>query len=244
MNNPHSPLVPQGSLLEQKNQGRARVKIAVLFVLAVHGVGLMALLMQGCRRDDAETLPPEVQTPITETNIMPDFVEPTNVVVDPFPPLTDANYANTATNPTPVEPVTGPVTTSYTPPAQTTEHRVLKGESFATIAKKFGISTKALMDANPGIEPTKLQINQRLVIPAPTSAPAPTASVDAPSAAPADGMRVYQVVSGDTLSRIASQNNTTVKAIRSANNLKTDRIVVGQKLKIPTKSGTGTGALN
>src|SRR5690349_16086824 len=50
MNNP-SPLLPQGSLLEQntKNKGRARVKIAVFFVLAIHGVGLLALLMQGCK---------------------------------------------------------------------------------------------------------------------------------------------------------------------------------------------------
>src|SRR5882672_10742174 len=51
MNN-QSPLVPQGSLLEQKNKGRARVKIAVFFVLAIHGIGLLALLMQGCRRDE------------------------------------------------------------------------------------------------------------------------------------------------------------------------------------------------
>src|SRR5438445_8644443 len=51
MNN-QSPLVPQGSVLEQKNKGRTRVKIAVFFVLTIHGIGLMALLLQGCRRDD------------------------------------------------------------------------------------------------------------------------------------------------------------------------------------------------
>ncbi len=50
MNN-QSPLVPQGSLVEQKNKGRARVKIAVFFVLGIHGIGLLALLMQGCRND-------------------------------------------------------------------------------------------------------------------------------------------------------------------------------------------------
>ena len=33
-----SPLIPQGSLLEQKNKGRARVKIAVFFVLHAWGV--------------------------------------------------------------------------------------------------------------------------------------------------------------------------------------------------------------
>ena len=34
MNN-QNPLIPQGSVLEQKNKGRARVKIAVFFVLAI-----------------------------------------------------------------------------------------------------------------------------------------------------------------------------------------------------------------
>src|SRR5881296_3269664 len=53
MNN-QSPLIPQGSLVEQKNKGRARFKIAVFFVLAVHGIGLLALLMQGCRREPAQ----------------------------------------------------------------------------------------------------------------------------------------------------------------------------------------------
>src|SRR5436305_10692412 len=73
MNN-QSPLVPQGSLLEQKNKGRARVKIAVFFVLAVHGIGLLALLMQGCRRDHEPAAGAE------STNAVPPF-ETTNAVV-------------------------------------------------------------------------------------------------------------------------------------------------------------------
>jgi len=49
------------------------------------------------------------------------------------------------------------------------------------------------------------------------------------------------VKSGDTLSKIATNLHTTVKALRSANNLKTDSIRVGQKLTIP-KSGTADTA--
>ena len=48
------------------------------------------------------------------------------------------------------------------------------------------------------------------------------------------GGAVYLVKSGDTLTRIAKTCGTTVKALRSANNLDNDRIVVGEKLKIPT----------
>jgi len=54
MNNP-SPFLPQSSPAEQKNQARARVKIAVFFVLAVNCIGLMALLMQGCRQEKPAT---------------------------------------------------------------------------------------------------------------------------------------------------------------------------------------------
>src|SRR6266436_1083486 len=80
MNNP-SPLFPQGSMLEQntKNKGRARVKIAVFFVLAIHGVGLLALLMQGCKgeKDNASN---QTETNSTYTATTPTF-EPTNPVV-------------------------------------------------------------------------------------------------------------------------------------------------------------------
>jgi peptidoglycan endopeptidase LytE len=44
------------------------------------------------------------------------------------------------------------------------------------------------------------------------------------------------VKSGDSLTKIASQFGVSVKALRSFNNLKTDKIVVGQKLKVPAKS--------
>ena len=43
----------------------------------------------------------------------------------------------------------------------------------------------------------------------------------------------YSVKSGDTLSKIAVVYNTTVAAIKKANNLTSDRLQIGQKLKIP-----------
>lgn len=44
---------------------------------------------------------------------------------------------------------------------------------------------------------------------------------------------VYVVKSGDTLARIARAHHTTVRAIKVANHLKSDRILVGEKLKLP-----------
>ncbi len=48
--------------------------------------------------------------------------------------------------------------------------------------------------------------------------------------------QIYVVKSGDTLTKIAATHGTTVKALRAANTLKTDKIKVGQKLKIPVKA--------
>ena len=210
MNNP-SPLIPQGSLQDQKNRGRARVKIAVFVVLAVHGIGLLALLMQGCKKEPESAGPaPE----LAASNLPPAFAETTN------PPAVD-------TNPVPTTPVVP------TPPATVTDYKIVSGDTLGTIARRFHITTRALMDANPGVEPTKLQVGQMIKIPAP--APAATGTVTSATDAGAGG-QIYVVKSGDTLIKIAADHKTTVKALRSLNSLTTDKITVGQKLKIPASS--------
>src|SRR5262249_5171306 len=94
-------------------------------------------------------------------------------------------------------------------------------------------SYKVILDANPGVDPNKLKPGQKLKIPPPPTATTPQAQTGPSTGATANGQDVYTVKSGDTLSKIATDKHTTVKALRSENNLTTDRIVVGQKLKIP-----------
>jgi len=219
MNNP-TPLVPQGTI-DPKNKSRARVKIGVFFVLAVHGAGLLALLLQGCHREDGTAQANQT------TNSAPAF-EATNLpmVSDPSVPQ--------ATNQAPVVQETTPPA-----PAPASEYTVASGDKLSTIAKKFNVTVAALKDANPGVEPTKLQIGKTLHIPAATPKAPVASGTSAAVAAPADsagGAQMHTVKSGDTLIKIAMAKHTTVKAIRAANNLKSDRITVGQKLKIPAKS--------
>ena len=91
------------------------------------------------------------------------------------------------------------------------------------------------MDANPGVDAKSLQIGKKLHIPAqPLPTAAPTVGGSAIPESP-NGEKLYTVKSGDTLSTIAKSHSSSIKAIRSANNLSTDRITVGQKLKIPAK---------
>jgi LysM repeat protein len=129
-----------------------------------------------------------------------------------------------------------PVSQSPTPPIPTLdeittpanrEYVVVKGDSFYTIGKKFGVTANAVARANPGINPTRLKIGERLQIPPPAvTTPALQASLDS-------GADMYVVKAGDNLSSIAKTHHTSVSEIKSLNSLTTDRINAGQKLKMP-----------
>jgi LysM repeat protein len=102
------------------------------------------------------------------------------------------------------------------------------------------VGWKAIQEANPGVDPAKLKPGVTVLkIPEPKPKPAAT---DATAAPPADGPRIYTVQSGDNLTIIARKFGTTAKAIRSLNGLKTDRIKVGDKLKIPAKAAAPPAA--
>jgi LysM repeat protein len=66
------------------------------------------------------------------------------------------------------------------------------------------------------------------------STPVPVATVPTPVSA-ADDYDVYEVQKGATLSVIAKAYGVTVQDIKKANNLKSDTLQIGQKLKIPKK---------
>ncbi len=48
-----------------------------------------------------------------------------------------------------------------------------------------------------------------------------------------ENIKVYTVKPGDSLGSIAMKNRTTVSKIKTTNRLKSDKIIVGQKLKMP-----------
>jgi LysM repeat protein len=215
--NKSNPFVPKGSLLEQQSKRRSHMKLCVLCVLVAGVVGLTAMLIQGCKREQqVETTPPP---PDTNT-----------VVADTNPPPMVASNPPVAPPPV-VAPAPAPA-----PEAAGTEYVVVKGDSFAKIAKKNGVSVKAIEAANPGVAPTKLKVGQKLSIPATSgSAAAPATAGAQASTGSSTGEEAYTVKSGDTLTKIAKAHGTTVKAIRAENSLTTDHIKVGQKLKIPAK---------
>ena len=196
MNN-SNPLIPQGSNLEQKTKSRSRVKLAVIVVLAVHVLFLGPLLMQGCKRE-------QTPVPVADTNAQPPLDSPTNEL----PQLTNVAAPPPAVSNAPV------VTTPAVSPAGATEYTVVKGDSFYSLGKRFGVSMKAIADANPSVDSAKLKIGQPLHIPSPAATASATTGNGATVSA-AEGDKPYKVKSGDTLSKIAAAHGTTVKAITS-----------------------------
>ncbi len=231
MNTPN-PLIPQGSL--QNTRSKSNIRIVVFGIVAIHAVFFVGLLMQGCKPDE----------PKTDKAMVP---PPPRAVLPPLPPLTETNPPTAPTNPVamPTPPTPAPVIPEPTPaPASSAkEYTIVKGDYFEKIAKANGVTISAIEKANPGLDSKKLKVGQKIQIPASTpKASAGSPVTAAPDAAPAEGVSVYAVKSGDTLTKIAAGHGTTVKSIRAANDLKTDKLKVGQKLKLPAKAAAASPA--
>ena len=108
----------------------------------------------------------------------------------------------------------------YTPPNMKAEEKniytVKKGDNLYNIAKKNNTTVEELKKIN-NLTTNNLSIGMKLNL----------------SQEPEIGNNIYVVKEGDTLYRIASQNNTTVDIIKSLNNLTSNILAIGQKLLIP-----------
>ncbi len=93
-------------------------------------------------------------------------------------------------------------------------HHVKKGDSLYTIAKKYGVTSHAIIYWNQ-LKSKKISTNACLTI-------------------WTNSNKSYHIVKkGDTLSRIAMLNNTTVNNIQEANSMTHSNIRIGQKISLP-----------
>jgi LysM repeat protein len=229
MTNPN-PFVPKGSLLEQQSARRSRLKLAVFCTVAVSSVGLVAMLIQGCKREQPadNTTTPDISTntPDLSTNVTP--IVDTNPIALP-PPSTNTTPAYIAPPP-PLQQIQTPVA------PETSTYKITKGDTLGKVAKAHGVSLKALEAANPGVDSKHLKVGQSINI------PAGGASVGAATSTPTLGTDVaagdtYSVKSGDTLSKIAKANGVSLKALEAANpGVSSNHLKVNQKLKLPAKA--------
>ncbi|WP_257006265.1 LysM peptidoglycan-binding domain-containing protein, partial [Listeria monocytogenes] len=73
-----------------------------------------------------------------------------------------------------------------------------------------------------------------------TSKPSTGTSTSKPSTGTSTNAKVYTVVKGDSLWRIANNNKVTIANLKAWNNLKSDFIYPGQKLKVSAGSTSNT----
>ncbi len=106
-------------------------------------------------------------------------------------------------------------------------YKVKSGDSLWKIANEYGTTVDTLMSIN-NLSNNNLTINQQLFIPKTKESGV-------------ESKKTYTVKSGDSLWKIANENNITVDELKNVNNLSSNILSVGQVLIIPEYS---TGEIN
>ena len=238
-------------------------------------MAVACLVMQGCKANkpikdlpppevttvDQPGQPPEQQPVVTEVETTPAPSVP-GAVPQQGNPSPVATTRTVSKLPPPAKPVAtkkpqgGAATPSAAPAAAMTVHTVKKNEQLWAISKKYNVKLSSIVAANPGINPDRISIGQKINIPGVVAAPKSDvmlASASATCVAPAAANTVapvkvkpafksytgptkeYVVRGGDSLGKIALANGISIRALKELNGLTKDSVRVGQKLKVPAE---------
>jgi nucleoid-associated protein YgaU len=186
--------------------------------------------------------PERTDTP-TVDRISPD-VHP--ALIDNIPstqPYLPPTLSAAAPNPLPAV-IQPPAPTATPPTSSSRTHVVAEGESLWTISEAVygnGAYYTRIITANPNLDPKHLKVGTTLSIPAPSDAQTTSAASITPPATKLDMTSQYQVISGDSLDKIAQKlygDPTMADKLYAANRTQIgddeDRLKVGWILKLPT----------
>ncbi len=235
-------------------------------------MAVACLVLQGCKatRQGVDNNPPPVVDPIVEpapepvgpaptttTTVTTVTTEPAPVVVEPQPTKV------TAVKPLP-PPAAKPAPKLVAAPkpvvAEGFVYVVKPGDQLFAVSRRYNVKLSAIERANPGLNPNKIRVGQKIRIPGVTgpaavadksaksakvvqaSAPAPTAAntvapvkTKAAFKAYTGPTKEYKVRSGDSLGKIAYENGITIRALKEMNKLTKDSLRVNQTLLIPAE---------
>ena len=117
-------------------------------------------------------------------------------------------------------------------------HVVARGQTLASIARKYGSRASDIAQANNLGSPKRLRKGTELIIPVSPRAVSNVrqASLKEPEDKTGTVRIRYRVRPGDTLAAIASRYGTTVERLKSWNNLRGTRIAAGNTLTVYTRA--------
>ncbi len=123
-------------------------------------------------------------------------------------------------------------------------YTVQSGDTLSGIALKFSTTSSKLAQLNSISNPNLIYVGQRLLVNQNSSSNSSSSSQSSSAATNTDASAAsYTVKSGDTLSTIASQHNTTVNQIVLLNQLSNPNLIyVGQVLKLKNNQTTNSSS--
>ena len=245
-------------------------------------MAVACLVLQGCKanKPGRELPPPEVTT-VDQPAPQPVQQQPVVTEIEPATPAPSVPGAGVQQETMPPPPTTRTVGKLPPPakpaatakpqaaapsaapaaPAAATVHTVQRGEYLSSISKKYNVKMSSIVAANPGLNPDRIRIGQKINIPGSSAAPKPDVMLAA-APAPAAGVapaaanttapvkvkpafksytgptKEYVVKGGDSLGKIALASGISIRALKELNGLAKDNVRVGQKLLVPAEKVT------
>ena len=115
------------------------------------------------------------------------------------------------------------------------EHRVAAGETLTHIARAYSVSVGDLTAANPRVEPRRMQIGDRIIVP---RAPSVRRGTGTPVELQPGKVLIYRVRAGDTLSAIALRHQVRVSDLLRWNDLHRSAVIrPGDEVRIYPSGG-------
>jgi membrane-bound lytic murein transglycosylase D len=117
------------------------------------------------------------------------------------------------------------------------EHKVRQGDTLGEISLRYGVGVSLIRAANNNVNPRRLRIGQRLVIPVSSAARTRATQGRAPRpTAPVTGVRYHTVRSGESLWTISQRYGVRISDIRRWNRIdpNDDVVRVGERLAVTT----------
>jgi murein DD-endopeptidase MepM/ murein hydrolase activator NlpD len=195
------------------------------------------------RREAAYQPPPAQAAPVARVEAAPLNAQSASPLPPPTPPPVapaPGYYSQRDT--------TGSLTNDYSGAAGAITITVASGDTVDAIARRYGVSSAAIVQANRLSSAASIQAGQSLVIPRQHSAIRDVASKPAAPRVAASHTRTapggtHVVAPGETLSSVARLYGKPRAAIAKANNITSDtKLRVGQALTIPGAKSTRVAA--